>query len=456
MWGKTPKRALVANGILAGAAVFFAGLLVYALMRSHLHSSTATFLYAALSLIGAGGYAYALRLPVTKKLNWALATLSSAGAIFSIEIVLAFLLLRQPSDSLLKQRSEAARRAGLPFDTRTTRQVLDHLRAQGIDAQPNITPKMLLDQGGLPGQGDAQMLPLGGIAGATTILCNESGSYVTYVADEHGFNNPPGLYQPGKLELALVGDSFTQGFCVDPGQDVTARLRDCGYAALNFGMAGNGPLLALASLIEYAAPLRPQIVLWLYYENDLEDLIEEWRSPLLQRYLDGSFRQRLLERQPEIRPALVDFVNAELQQQAGASASQLAPGSNHFAAKLPEFATLGHLRSVLGLREQPLQATLPRFSHILERAKITVESWGGRLYFVYLPGWSKYANDSASPLRQQVIAIAREQQLPIIDFDRVLSAHADPLSLFPFRLHGHYTAEGYYMLAQYIDEQLRH
>lgn len=456
MWGKTPKRALVTNAILAGTAVFFTGLLVYALMRSHLHSSTATFLYAALSLIGAGGFIYALRLPPNKKLNCALATLSSAGAIFSVEIVLAFLLLRQPSDPLPEQRSAAAKREGLPFDTRTTRQVLDHLRAQGIDAQPNITPRMLLAQGNLPGQGDVALLPLGGIAGATTILCNESGSYVTYVADEHGFNNPSGLYQAGELEIALVGDSFSQGFCVDPGQDVASRLRDSGYVALNFGMAGNGPLLALASLIEYAAPLRPPIVLWLYYENDLDDLIDEWRSPLLRRYLDGSFRQELMARQREIRTALVDFVNAELQQQAVSPASRPASVHDQLPAMLREFATLGHLRSVLDLRERPLQATLPRFSRILERAKIDVESWGGRLYFVYLPGWSKYANKSASPLRQQVIALARQQQIPVIDFDSVLSKHADPLALFPFRLHGHYTAEGYSLLARYIDEQLRH
>ena len=46
---------------------------------------------------------------------------------------------------------------------------------------------------------------------------------------------------------------------------------------INLGKGGNGPILEYAALKEYGEPLRPRIVLWFYFENDL------WR------YLDQNY-----------------------------------------------------------------------------------------------------------------------------------------------------------------------
>lgn len=43
-----------------------------------------------------------------------------------------------------------------------------------------------------------------------------------YDSDKHGFNNPKGIWAGEGLEIAVVGDSFTQGFCVPQGQDMVA------------------------------------------------------------------------------------------------------------------------------------------------------------------------------------------------------------------------------------------
>ena len=52
-----------------------------------------------------------------------------------------------------------------------------------------------------------------------------------------------------------------------------ALIRQRHPATRNFGMAGDGPLLMLATLQEYVSPLKPRIVLWFYFEgNDLIDL----------------------------------------------------------------------------------------------------------------------------------------------------------------------------------------
>jgi len=50
---------------------------------------------------------------------------------------------------------------------------------------------------------------------------------------------------------------------------------------------------------------------------------------------------------------------------------------------------------------------------------------------------------------------ATELDIPIIDIhEEVFDSHPDPLSLFPFRLFGHYTAEGYKLVAEAIGKRL--
>ena len=50
---------------------------------------------------------------------------------------------------------------------------------------------------------------------------------------------------------------------------------------------------------------------------------------------------------------------------------------------------------------------------------------------------------------------ATELDIPIIDIqNEVFKTHPDPLSLFPFRMDGHYNAEGYRLVAEAIRKQL--
>ena len=36
------------------------------------------------------------------------------------------------------------------------------------------------------------LLPLASLPGQRSVTCNESGAWVTFDSDEHGFNSPPG------------------------------------------------------------------------------------------------------------------------------------------------------------------------------------------------------------------------------------------------------------------------
>ena len=57
--------------------------------------------------------------------------------------------------------------------------------------------------------------------------------------------------------------------------------------------------------------------------------------------------------------------------------------------------------------------------------------------------------------REIVKQTATELDIPIIDIqNEVFKTHLDPLSLFPFRIYGHYNAEGYRLVAEAIRKQL--
>ena len=75
------------------------------------------------------------------------------------------------------------------------------------------------------------------------------------------------------------------GYCVPPEKSFVALIRQRHPATLNLGVAGDGPLLMLATLQEHLTALRPRTVLWFYFEgNDLLDLQTERQSAVLRSY----------------------------------------------------------------------------------------------------------------------------------------------------------------------------
>src|SRR5262249_10567113 len=145
-----------------------------------------------------------------------------------------------------------------------------------------------------------------GVSGADTLLCNENGDWVRYRSDRRGFNNSDEVWQLPSLDIAALGDSFVHGYCISRDRNFVDLIHQHDAATLNLGMAGDGPLLMLATLEEYLPPLRPKTVLWFYYEgNDLTDLQTERRSPLLERYLQDGFTQPDLARQRDIDRAIL-------------------------------------------------------------------------------------------------------------------------------------------------------
>lgn len=416
----------------------------------------------------------ALRLSPLNRVSVALLWSSALASIYILEVLFTLwpplLGGRAATASDKTERRQIAERFGINFDSRDAIEVVMDARSRGVAAVPAVFPAALLEQG----PGDAlnsvirinrtETLPLAGVSNKFAVLCNESGEFIAYESDEHGFHNPKGLWNSDQVDIAVVGDSFVHGFCVPSEENFVSLIRRRYPATLSLGMGGNGPLLELAGVKEFLPLLKPKVVLWGYFEkNDFTELRNEAKSPLLLRYLKSSFRQDLTSRQNDLDQALLAHIEKEKPRALLRSQQSKNPSSFKKASEIAKLRTLRSSFATFSGRQQledqnaaaNKSAGLVLFRAILQQAKTTVEAWGGSLYLVDLPPWERYAAPgSLKQNREQVLQTAAGLDIPIIDIDEAFRSHGDPLSLFPFRRSGHYNAKGNEIVAAAILERL--
>jgi hypothetical protein len=317
------SAAKVTNTALAGAGTICLFALCYFIYYygwtgQRQITRSAVLLYYVLPVLLAILCFVSLRLSAARKVNLAVLICSAGVSLYSLEIFLAlWSSLPSVMESEKRQmRASAAKAAGVEFDSRTREQVVNDLRRQAVDVVPSIFGQAFLKPKSRPNGNSSisidgkEVLPLGGVSNKLVVLCNEAGQYVTFRSDNHGFHNPQGVWNKLPIRIAILGDSYAQGYCVPPDQTFVARIRERYPGTLNLGIEGNGPLLMLASLKEYAASARPKVVLWFHFEgNDLADLAAEAQDAILKNYLNQiTFRQGLMDRQVQIDRALLDYL----------------------------------------------------------------------------------------------------------------------------------------------------
>ena len=102
--------------------------------------------------------------------------------------------------------------------------------------------------------------------------------------------------------------------------------------------------------------------------------------------------------------------------------------------------------------------TISQFKKILELTKkLTIENQS-KLYFVYLPEYTRYSNDDyKNDFYNIVKEILRKLDISFIDIhEELFIKEKNPLKLFPFELNNHYTVDAYRKIAKIIyQESLR-
>jgi hypothetical protein len=456
------KIAKVADWIIWGSILGCAAILLhYAYYYSWTHqrsflSPVGPMLYYGLPAAVAGLLLVSLRLRPSHRINLSLLLLSLGISLYTAELVLAFF----NSDGDVDLQMANAKKLGITFDTRSMLEVIRDLQKQQIHAAPSVFPHMLLEK---QGEGTrkskiiingTELLPLGGIANRMIVFCrdSETGAYVMYESDEHGFHNPKGIWNTNRMDIAAVGDSFVEGYCVPFEKNFVALIRKRVPLTLNLGKMGNGPLIEFATLKEYLPALKPKVMLWFYFEeNDYFDLEKERQASLLMSYLSNNFTQRLQHRQAEIDQELVTLIERW-------SHAEMASRRRE---KIITIFNLSHLRTRLGLPsgefadEQAVdiarELDVELFGSILLQAQTLVTTWDGTLYFIYLPERARYASpEKANKDRDRVLALIKTLGLPLIDMHSVFQAHRDPVALFPLRKGTHYTEEGNRLIAEEV------
>jgi hypothetical protein len=352
------------------------------------------------------------------------------------------------------------------FDTRSKIEVIRDLRARGVEAYPALPGSYcfrFFPEGIRTGQG--VLYPFTGISRVMTVQGNELGQYLVFMSDEHGFNNPPGLYRPGDVDVVVLGDSFVRGEHVPPESNAVARVRAAFPKTIGLGSNAIGPWSMLGLLREYGAPLRSRAVVWCYYEgNDLLDVQDEGLS-YLTNYIQAAYAQGLFDRQAEIDGAVRPLLEARLAAapaHGGEAAEEgvAKDGSEAAPMSLARIATLSRIREILGLaRGAHIDAAIADYERVLAEASRRVEGWGGTLVFVYLPQWSSFTPLQRSRFlfenyRGEILAAAKRQGLEIVDVGDAFRRTGDPLGLFPFRRPGHYNCEGYRIMGEAIANKL--
>lgn len=292
---------------------------------------------------------------------------------------------------------------------------------------------------------------LGGIPKSEVLLCRQDQTPVFYRADRFGFNNPDQVYEI-QTDIVVLGDSFIEGMCQKPGEDVVGELRKTHPGSISIALRGAGPLGELARLGRYGPVLRPRHVVMAFFEgNDWENLEQELTTPWLRPALspDATFGSPAM---PQGILAKAKEIVADVQAENVAAVEVLQKTSI-----VRNFFALNQTATQLGLSYPKTSPAQPEYAEVLHRVKQLTSSWGGELILLYIPQAIRYQgllerDFVHDQLRMRVLAAAAEAQVGVIDLALLFRQHPNPSAFYASD--AHFSEEGAAFAAQAIVERI--
>ncbi len=317
---------------------------------------------------------------------------------------------------------------------------------------PGATLRRLNYQAGLTTSLEEAVL--GGPPHRDVLMCfHPTKGPVRYRSDRYGFNNPDTIYDADAIDVALFGDSFTEGICLEPGDDVAGQVRSAGFNAANFGIRGNGPLFELAAMGRYGRAFKPKTVVVLYYAgNDGSNLEQEASEAWLMAGLedDADYGSPAWS---EAQKASVDSAIPVLANTSGAASSQ-----SYRRRLMRNFVALAQTWSVLGLHYPSLPKHQPIFLDVISKMESLAKEWDGDFILVYIPRAERFRgalpNDFVFDAdRRLVIEAAKQANISLIDLAEEFGKTGDPYA--NFGPDGHFSEEGAKLAASLIIEEIK-
>lgn len=171
----------------------------------------------------------------------------------------------------------------------------------GKQLNHNLLPKFFIND-------DLDLMPLSTFKKTYILGSNENNYYPYFLTDRYGFLNNDDLYYQDFQDILIIGDSYAMGGTVNYEDTLQGELTKKGFKTISFGMGGNGPLMALGSLIEFKKEINPKKVIYLFSAtNDIEyDLFLEKKNKILIQYLANGYKQNLLSKNKKIEELLAN------------------------------------------------------------------------------------------------------------------------------------------------------
>ena len=321
--------------------------------------------------------------------------------------------------------------------------------------------------------------PLTGISKRPTLMCAESGFWVTYNSDRFGFNNNDNVWDNKNIDILLIGDSFVHGFCVKNENNFSGKIQKYSNKnVISIGYGGTGPLIQLAQLIEYGIQKNPKKIIWFYGEgNDLQNLKNEMTNSILKKYLNKNFSQDLMNKQNLVDDILIKILQDKIILNEKLVRDEKNKNRNLFIKnifklylvrkntinKILNFENsqdiINEAKNVAIQKDKDVGdlKNLNDFENIMKNAKVISQDIGSEMYFVYLPTFSRYhkilKHDTEEKMfnRQIVLDIIKNLEIPIIDLHlEVFKKVKDPISFYPYRKNRHFNKDAFDKASQVI------
>lgn len=302
-----------------------------------------------------------------------------------------------------------------------------------------------------------------------------------YATNEYGMRGGP--VRPGGRRIALLGDSFVEGFGLDESETAAARMQEIlgpPFQVLNFGVSGYFTTIDEVALYEnFARFFAPEVtVLFFLNYNDLEDALGAAKAKLIDRDLNIVY--------PRAK-SLDEVVSSIRQQRPGARPSVRASCLSRFW-RVARTVLRERVEHALDFRWD-FHRELARPYEVEEDAEIR-RSWaiveasldhlrqltgagGSRLLVVDLadpyqidPNWVRvtrlqagFATVSPTKPNERLGAICAKLGIPFYDMFSDVKAYIASQGLeFPylsFSCDRHYDARGQALVAKLVTEHLR-
>lgn len=302
---------------------------------------------------------------------------------------------------------------------------------------------------------NSKPIPFRGPYNSFSFAYNEYLRYEIIENDRYGFKNPDSIYLKN-IDLALFGDSFTEGYGLANQFDISGVLRTKNINAANFGIPGAGPILSYATIKEYIEVLKPKTVVFLYCEaNDLTDLNFEKKDKYLSKYLDVNYKQGLSSRKKENLVFYNKFVN-EMGNNWSQTSNFIVSKNKEYFKDIVELTNLKNILREINYIFFKRKSDVENIVKLVDKMRNVSIKHGSNFLFIYLPTWERYYTKNTKfskyiGSKKDILMSLKKKNINYIDIDKVFIKSVNNIdNYFPLNFYGHFSKEGYSIVAESI------